>query len=184
MSPDDFGPVLLIASPGMRDATFERTVVLLWHHDDEGAIGVVVNRPVEHKLADVLILDEGMEPVPEDDASQVRWGGPVDTGMGTVVTLGNVQEDEGWMLNCGIGVTRSQEALGRLLKERAPLLLCLGYAGWGPGQLDREIEAGGWLFTDVDPELVFREPSESVYDKALASLGLTPGTVWMNPISE
>ena len=108
MSPDDFGPVLLIASPQMRDATFERTVVLLWHHDDEGAIGVVVNRPVDHRLADVLILDEGMEPVPDDDSSQVRWGGPVDTGMGTVVTLGNVLEDEGWMLRCGIGVTRSR----------------------------------------------------------------------------
>jgi putative transcriptional regulator len=132
----------------------------------------------------VLVLYEGMDPVPDDDASEVRWGGPVDTGMGTVVTLGGVEEDEGWTFSCGIGVTRSQEALVRLLRDHAPILLCLGYAGWGPGQLDREIEAGGWLFADVDVDLVFKEPSENVYEKALATLGLTPGTVWMPPISE
>jgi len=184
VSPGDFGPVLLIASPQMRDAVFERTVVLLWHHDDEGAIGVVVNKAVDHKLADVLLLDEGMDAVPEDDQSQVRWGGPVDTGMGTVVTLGAVDDDEGWSFPCGINVTRSQEALVRLLRDRAPMLLCLGYAGWGPGQLDKEIEAGGWLFADVDVDLVFKEPSDNVYDKALQTLGLTPGKFWMAPISE
>lgn len=184
MSPDSIGPMLLIASPQMRDPFFEGTVVLLWHHDEEGAIGVVVNRPVEHRLSEVLVIDEGMSPVPAGDESPVLWGGPVETSMGTVVTLGHIAEDEGWMLTCGIGVTRSQEALTRLLSQGAPLMLCLGYAGWGPGQLDNEIQAGGWLWTDIDPELVFQSEPEQRYERALASLGLTPNTVWMQPISE
>ncbi|MBW1878597.1 MAG: YqgE/AlgH family protein [Deltaproteobacteria bacterium] len=184
MSPDSIGPTLLIASPQMHDAFFEHTLVLLWHHDDEGAIGVVVNRPIEHPLSDVLVLGEGMPDVPSDDKSQVLWGGPVEGDAGTVITMGKVHDDEGWQLACGISVTRSQDALGRLLGEGAPLILCLGYAGWGPGQLDREIEAGGWLYTDIDPQLVFEVPAETRWVTALATLGLTPTTVWMQPISE
>lgn len=184
MSPDSIGPTLLIASPQMRDAFFEQTLVLLWHHDDGGAIGVVVNRPIHHRLSEVLVLGEGMPDVPPDDESQVLWGGPVEGDAGTVLTLGDVHADEGWQLACGINVTRSQEALARLLEERAPLILCLGYAGWGPGQLDREIEAGGWLWTDIDPRLVFEVPTETRWETALATLGLTPTTVWMRPISE
>lgn len=184
MSPDSIGPTLLIASPQMRDAFFERTLVLLWHHDDEGAIGVVINRPIEHTLADVLVADDGLPTIPDDNASEVVWGGPVETQAGTVVTLGQVKPEEGWQLDCGIGVTRSLEALGRLIAEDVPLMLCLGYAGWGPGQLDREIEAGGWLWTDIDPELVFTADPEERWEQALATLGLTPATVWMQPIQE
>ena len=72
----------------------------------------------------------------------------------------------------------------RLLTERRQIILCLGYAGWGPGQLDAEIEAGGWLYTDATSDLVFDAPTEEGYERALQSLGLTPETVWMQPISE
>jgi putative transcriptional regulator len=69
------------------------------------------------------------------------------------------------------------------LLEQAPMLLCVGYAGWGPGQLDQEVHAGGWLYTDVDPGLVLGAP-EGAWERALATLGLTPTTVWMQPIDE
>jgi putative transcriptional regulator len=184
VSQDSIGPALLIASPQMHDAFFEGTLVLLWHHDEEGAIGVVINRPIDHRLSEVLVVEEGSPPVPEDDDTQVLWGGPVETGVGTVVTRGHVEKDEGWMLECGIGVTRSQEALNRLMAERASLMLCLGYAGWGPGQLDREIQAGGWLWTDIDADLVFEADPAQRYERALATLGLTKSTVWMQPITE
>lgn len=176
-------PSLLIASPQSRDPFFERTVVLVWHHDPEGAIGVVVNRHLKHQLNDVLEVDrtvplEGFTDVP------VVWGGPVESGSGTVVTIGRISKDEGWVLPSGLGVTQSQDVLLRLLKDRAPLMLCLGYAGWGPGQLDREIELGGWLWTDCDASIVFDTPPEDRYDRALASLGLTATSVWMQPINE
>lgn len=176
-------PSILIASPQMKDPFFEGSVVLVWHHEEDGAIGVVVNRTLEHKLPDVLDVDKDIDLSPYAE-TLVSWGGPVESASGTVVTEGEITEDEGWVLPDGLGVTRSQEALTRLLHHRAPILLCLGYAGWGPGQLDHELELGGWLFTDCAAKLLFEVPVEDRYEKALATLGLTPHTVWMPPISE
>ncbi len=174
---------LLIASPQMRDPFFERAVVLVWHHDEDGAIGVVINRPLSQQLDEVLM------PMDEVDVSghhdnRVTWGGPVETTSGTILTQGEIGDDEGWVLPGGIAVTRSQDALIRLIGEDAPIVLCLGYAGWGAGQLDREIETGGWLVLEVEAELVFDREVEALYERALGRLGLTPSTVWMQPISE
>ncbi|MEQ1506328.1 MAG: YqgE/AlgH family protein [Myxococcota bacterium] len=185
-------PSLLIASPQMRDPNFEKTVVLVWHHDAQGAIGVVVNRPTGHRLDEVLDFpldrsgrDSGRPPdAPIRTDVPVAWGGPVENGSGTVVTIGAITDDEGWMLPSGLSVTRSHEALTRLLEEGAPMMLCLGYAGWGPGQLDKEIELGGWLWTDCDASIVFGTPPDERYDRALASLGLQAHQVWMQPVNE
>jgi putative transcriptional regulator len=176
-------PALLIASPQMTDPFFERTVVLLWHHDEDGAVGVVLNRPLEQRLGDVVSVDADVDAAPYDD-DVIHWGGPVETDSGTVVTRADLLSGEGWQLDCGVGVTRSQEALVRLMRSHAPIRLCLGYAGWGPGQLDQEIASGGWLLTGVDPELVMSGDGEALYERALATLGLTPHTVWMTPIDE
>lgn len=176
-------PTLLIASPQKHDPLFDRTVVLVWHHDADGAIGVVVNRHLEHRLDDVVDIDKALGLDRYGDVP-VAWGGPMETGSGTVVTVGTLSEEEGWVLPNGLGITRSQEAMLRLLRDRAPLMLCLGYAGWAPGQLDREIAEGSWLWTDCDVSIVFDTPPEDRYDRALASLGLTPTTVWMQPIDE
>lgn len=176
-------PCLLIASPQMHDAFFEKALVLLWHHDENGAIGVVVNKPLDRPLPEVLELPEPME-LSAYDRTLVSWGGPVETHHGTVVAIAEVDDEEGWNLPGGLAVTRSQDALVRLLRDRAELMLYLGYAGWGPEQLDTEIERGSWLVTDVDPDLVLRLPAEARYDTALATLGLTQQTVWMTPIDE
>ena len=83
-----------------------------------------------------------------------------------------------------IAVSPSIQCMAELLEEGRPFALCLWYAGWGPAQLDGEIESGSWLVSDLDPELVLRAPLETRYLRALASLGLTPDTVWMSPIDE
>lgn len=173
---------LLIASPQMKDPFFERSVVLVWHHDEDGAIGVVVNRPLEHTLPNVLELPGDID-LSTYRSTHVAWGGPVETGSGTVVTPRMVPGDEGWNVQ-GIGISRSMDVLLSLLTHQHPVLLCLGYAGWGPGQLDEEIRAGGWLWTDPDPRLVFDTPHEDRYERALATLGLTAQTVWMQPVDE
>ncbi len=176
-------PNILIASPQLRDPNFERTVVLLWQYDAEGAAGVVVNRTMPHLLTDVLDKERDLDLRPYRD-DHVAWGGPVDRFTGTAITRGVVSDDEGWTLEGGLAVTRSQETLRRLITDRRPVLLCLGYAGWSPGQLDREIELGGWLFTDCDAALVFDVPIAERYDRALATLGVTASDVWMKPVNE
>jgi putative transcriptional regulator len=179
-------PRLLIASPQMRDPFFQRTVVLLWHHDTDGAIGVVINRLMEHELLDVIDVDREQHPMdlsPYQD-TLVGWGGPVESASGTVVTRGEIRDDEGWVLEGDLKVTRSQDALVRLLGEGAEIHLVLGYAGWGPGQLDEEISSGGWLWTDCDASILFEHAPERRYHVALASLGLNETNVWMQPIDE
>lgn len=174
---------LLIASPQMKDTFFERTVILVWHHDEDGAIGVVINRPLGHSLADVLAVTDDID-LSSYDGTEVGWGGPVEAGSGTVITRAPLTEEEGWTVVPGVAVTRSQDALMRLLAEGADLLLCLGYAGWGPGQLDKEIGEGAWLWTDASPDIVFDPKLDERYDLALKSLGLTANSVWMRPIEE
>lgn len=175
-------PTFLIASPQMGDPLFERTVVLLWHHDEDGAIGVVINRPLEHTLPNVLELPERVD-LSTYTHTHVGWGGPVENGSGTVVTTVPVPDDEGWNVQ-GIGVSRSMDVLVSLLERREPVLLCLGYAGWGPGQLDQEIVQGGWILTEPDPALIFETPADERYERALATLGLRPEHLWMQPIDE
>ncbi|MBX2803597.1 MAG: YqgE/AlgH family protein [Myxococcales bacterium] len=159
--------------------------MLVWHHSEEdGALGVVINRALTHRLPEVLDLEDDVDLTAYDD-TQVVWGGPMETGSGTVITKAGLEdEDEGWILPNGLGVTRSHYALVRLLEAQAPVMLCLGYAGWAPGQLDREIEEGGWLFTDCDAAIMFETAPEDRYDRALASLGLTSSMVWMQPVDE
>jgi putative transcriptional regulator len=175
------GAGILIASPQMRDPNFERTVVLLCQHDGEGAIGLVINRdgpiPVGAVLQRLNMLSGRGGDTP------TWWGGPVGPGTGFVLWRGHEDVEEGWSLG-GVMVSPSAERLRQLVEARDRFHLCLGYAGWGPGQLDTEISSGSWIYTEVDPALVFEVPQPERYREALASLGLTPETVWMTPIDE
>lgn len=176
-------PILLIASPQSQDPLFGKTVVLVWEHDEQHAVGVVINRPLQHSLPEVLDLDDDIDMAPYLD-SVVGWGGPVDTGVGTVVTPADIRDDEGWTLSCGLSITRSQDALVRLLHRQAPVFLVLGYAGWGAGQLDDEIRQGAWIVSECDPALVLDVAPEDRYERALAAVGLTTRSIWMQPVDE
>lgn len=173
-------PLLLIASPQMRDPIFEGSLVLLWHHDSDGAAGVVINRPLEHHIEEVIQVSADLDLSPYAE-TRINWGGPVEGNSGTVVTHQEMVGDEGLELPHGLALTHSQETLTRILQQGAPVMLCIGYAGWGPGQLEREMEEGAWLWTDCDANLVLNIPPDERYDAALASLGLSAHSVLMTP---
>lgn len=173
-------PGLLIASPQMRDTNFARSVVLLLQHQDEGALGLVINRESSLKVADVV----GRLKLPgvRRSSASTLWGGPVEPGAGFVIFRG--ESSEGWNVNPGIGVSSSRERLATLAQGVDPFLLCLGYAGWGAGQLDREFETGSWVWVEASPELLFEVEMAQRYDAALARLGVTAGNLWMYPVNE
>ncbi len=175
-------PGILIASPQMRDPNFEGTVVLLWHHDEGGAMGAVVNRPTTITMGEVLSQLDVKADIPPETA--VLWGGPVEEGAGFVIFQGEIDPQMGWRPVEGVAVSPSREMLEEVLRRHAPFHLCLGYAGWGPGQLEEEIATGSWLYTDIDRTLLFDLPLEQRYRSALARLGLSPEQVWMTPIDE
>ena len=174
---------LLIASPQLRDPNFTSTVVLICHHDEEGALGVVVNRETPITVAEIL-RELKMSPAPDRDALRVLWGGPVEQGTGFLVFRGTCDESEGWNLPGGVTVTTNPPRFRELLPGEQPFLMCLGCAGWGPGQLDDEIRQGSWLYTELDPKLLFDEPVGARYEAALGRLGLRATQVWMNPVDE
>ena len=170
----------------MRDPWFERSLVLLCQHNEEGALGLIINREGDVDLQEVvdrLTEDHGEFGDLLDGAKKTWWGGPVGDGAGFVLFPGVVNDGEGW--NVGpVAVSPSLERLAELIRHGAAFELCLGYAGWGPGQLAEEIESGSWLAADIDPKIVFDTPFEQRYEKALAQIGLTPETIWMQPINE
>lgn len=179
--------LLLIAAPSLSDTYFHRSVVLVWHHDEDGAMGVVVNRAVDHAVDDLLDLGEssGLSAnLSTYSGQKALWGGPVESTSGTVICREPVEDEEGWTIASDLGVTRSQEILMTLIADLKPLLLCLGYAGWGPGQLDQELAEGAWLWTDCDASLLFDTPVDERYDRALASLGLAAADIGVGAPAE
>ena len=170
----------------MRDQWFERALILLCQHDDEGALGLVINRESDIALQEVidkLTEDHGEFGELKNGTRPTWWGGPVGDGAGFVLFRGTVEEGEGWCID-GVAVSPSLERLEELIRSEVGFELCLGYAGWGPGQLEDEIATGSWVPVDIDHEIVFDTPVEERYDKALAQLGVAPGQVWMQPINE
>ena len=170
---------MLIAAPSMQDPNFVRTVVLICQHDEQGAVGLVINREGPVGIDDVL---EKLEIDHSTTYDSPTWtGGPVRPGTGFVLWRGQVEPDEGWNVGDGVAVSPSAERLVRLATTGRPFALCLGYAGWSPGQLDREVQTGSWLFTDVDRNIILEQPLEERYELALSRLGLTAATVVMTP---
>ena len=170
----------------MRDSNFAGTVVLLWHFGEDGAMGVVINRSMAIDIGEVgRQLDINEQDIAEPEApDRVLWGGPVEPGAGFLLFRGAVPDDEGWNVNDHIAITTSQERLENVLRGGGEYRLCLGYAGWAPGQLENEIELGSWLYTEARSKLVFDEAIDERYDLALAQLGLMASQVWMTPIDE
>jgi putative transcriptional regulator len=176
-------PCLLISSPQMKDPFFEGTVILLCQHDENGALGLVINR--ETSLSVQNVLEQLEISLPEHFTEHtVNWGGPVEPGAGFIVFPGAVPDDEGWNVGDGIAVSPSRDQLIEALVQEQPFLLCLGYAGWGAGQLDQEIAKGSWLVTDVDMDIVLAADMDERYDSSLEQMGLNAMGVWMQPVDE
>ena len=175
-------PGFLIASPQMRDPYFEKTVVLLCHYDDEGALGMVINR--EGPISIGAVTQEVNVATPVNGEHMTWWGGPVGTGTCFVLWRGSTSGAEGWTIEEEIAVSQSLERLERLVQLGSSFHVSIGYAGWSAQQLDDEIERGSWLYVEADPAIVFETPIEQRYDRALLLLGLTREMVWMQPIDE
>lgn len=174
-------PGLLVAAPSLRCPFFNHTVVLLVEHDDDGALGFVVNRPTERKV-DSLLASLDVEDRAEELGGEVWLGGPCAPDTGWVLfdpSSGDTRDVEAVELAPRIAVSASRAFLERLARGRGPecYAVLLGYAGWGPGQLDDEIREGSWIWIDADPSLVFDRAHPERWAAALATLGIDPARV-------
>ena len=170
---DSLAPGLLIAVPHLLDPNFHRSVVLLIEHGEQGALGVVVNRPSKLKVGEVLEkLGVGYEGDPE---ARVLVGGPVQPESGMVIHAEGNAPGDSRPVTDSIFVGSSLAALGRLFNRQGTrALFLLGHAGWGAGQLEGEIEAGAWIPAPADEALIFGADRPGLWDRALREQGIDP----------
>ncbi len=167
---------LLVAMPGMQDERFARTVIYMCAHNAEGAMGLVVNRAL-----DALSFPDLLEQLDIDTSTamenvDVHFGGPVETGRGFVLHSPDYLQEGTMVVADGVALTATVEILRAIASGNGPQrhLLALGYAGWGPGQLDSEIKANGWLNVGADDGLVFDTNLNTKWDRAMGKLGIDP----------
>lgn len=170
---------ILIAMPGMADPRFQRSVVLICAHSDEGAMGLVLNRPLPEIDFGDLLDQLGIEA--DDDARriEVRFGGPVEPGRGFVLhSVPEHGDDPEGRLRIGraLAMTTTRDILEDLAHGNGPeaAVLALGYAGWGPGQLEDEMLQNGWLTGDGADELIFGADHAAKWPAALKAQGIDP----------
>ena len=174
----------LIAMPGMVDPTFAGTVIYLCEHTDKGALGLVINKPVDIKLRNLFEKVE-LSLTREDIAdAPVFFGGPVQTERGFVLhervqaegEQGSPYSSTLAIAGAPLDMTTSKDVLEALADGSGPkkLLVTLGYSGWGAGQLEDELSRNGWLTVGADPAIIFDTPIEQRYERALSLLGFDP----------
>ncbi len=171
---------LLIAMPGMADPRFDRSVIFLCAHSAEGAMGLVVNHPVTDLTFDELLSQLDISPSAVMTGVPVHMGGPVEHGRGFVLHSAEYTESEATLqVGAEFGMTATLDILEDIAQGRGPArtLMALGYAGWGPGQLEGEIARNAWLTAQASSEIVFDTPAASKWERALGSLGVDPLTL-------
>ena len=175
-------PALLISMPQLCDPNFHRTVILLCRHSPEGALGLVVNRPLMTS-GHVVVNLEASEQMSTDRDLQVWVGGPVEPHRSWMLVGEEAgQEVQGARIAEHLYLSTSPDLLRRLLEPSPPphARLIVGYAGWGPGQLEAELEESSWLVSDVDRDLLFNVPAEQMWETAIRRLGADPSTLQMS----
>ena len=166
---------LLVAMPQMTDPRFARSVVYVCAHSEEdGAMGLVVNKLLASLTMDELMTHLQLEPGELSRTRPVHFGGPVEPGRGFVLHTPDYHEEATLAIGEQFAVTATLEILRAIGKGEGPRrnLLALGYAGWAPGQLDAEMNANGWLCVVPDTELVFESDIDTRWQRALAKLGV------------
>ena len=166
----------LIAMPELQDPNFSRTVTLICQHDANGALGVVINRPLEQlTLQDILDQFDLSSPASDSPiGAPVYLGGPVQQQLGLVLHEGIGKWSSTLKISDELGLTSSRDILESMSTAHGPdhALLTLGYAGWGAGQLEDEIQDNAWLSVEADCEIIFRTPPKERWQAAAAKIGV------------
>ena len=166
---------LLIAMPAMGDARFVRAVVFICAHSEDGAMGLIINKPVAELGLRGLLDQVGVRVVPELGDRPVHFGGPVEHARGFVLHSGDYRSRITTLpVGPSFGMTATVDVLEDMGAGHGPerAIVALGYAGWGPGQLEGELAQNGWLTVDAAPDLVFGTPDAGKWEAALKRLGV------------
>jgi len=167
---------LLIAMPAMSDPRFQQSVIYVCAHTPEGAMGLVLNRPLQRPSFDDLLRQLEVAPVPPARRIRLCQGGPMDNARGFVLHTSDWTGEGSLRVNEGLALTASLDVLKAIAEGGGPRegILALGYAGWGPGQLDAEIQQNAWLSAPADETIVFDGDNDTKWRRAFGTLNIDP----------
>lgn len=170
------GGQLLLAMPGMADPRFDGSVILMCEHGEEGSLGLIVNHPMQLKLGSVLKQLNLAGEDAEINERTVFSGGPVETERGFVIHDAPGRFADSLNLGDTLSVSSSEQILEAIGRGNGPgrFIIVLGYAGWGPGQLDDELRANAWLPVPATPELIFETSIKDRWRRAAIQVGIDP----------
>ena len=165
---------LLVAMPGMPDPRFAKAVIYMCAHNDEGAMGLMINQPMADFTFPDLMEQLGIAAGTDTSSITVQFGGPVEQGRGFVLHSPDYVHESTLVVDADVALTATVDILKAIAHGHGPAhrLLALGYAGWGPGQLDAEILQNGWLSVKADPNIVFNADLNGKWQQALTKLGI------------
>jgi len=167
---------LLVAMPSMQDPRFARSVICLCAHSDDGAMGLVLNKPLDGLSFEDLLKQLNLDPVPPQRRIRLMAGGPVENGRGFVLHTADWETEGSLKVQPDVVLTASVDILKAIAGGGGPRqgVLALGYAGWGPGQLESEIAENAWLSVPADERLLFAASPDKLWREALAKLHVDP----------
>ncbi len=168
----------LIAMPGLNDPSFDHSLIFLCHHDDEGAMGLIINQETDANIEELLAQ---LDIQPEKELPQkVLHGGPVQQEQGFILhSTETGPHPKSDIISDNIALSGSMDVLQHIASGQGPrkYLVSLGYAGWAPEQLEDEIQNNSWLTAPADIDILFHVPNHLKWEKAVASLGFDPKTL-------
>ena len=176
----DFSGQLLVAMPGMGDPRFDRAVIFMCAHSEDGAMGLIVNKPSEDLSFEDLIEQLSIKTDGQVANAPIHFGGPVEHGRGFVLHTSDYNSDNATLkVDGAFGMTATLDVLEDIARGEGPSasILALGYSGWGPGQLEGEIQQNGWLLCEASSDIVFDVPNAGKWGAALKTLGIDPLTL-------
>jgi putative transcriptional regulator len=174
--PRYFAGQFLVAMPSMGDPRFEKSVIYMCAHSEDGAMGLIVNQPLEELKFPDILEQMGIESTPECNRITVHCGGPLESARGFVLHSSDYQMDGTMVVDEAVALSATTEVLKAIAYGTGPkkCLMALGYAGWGAGQLDEEIISNAWLNVPSDNELLWSFEDDAKWDRALGKLGISP----------
>jgi len=175
--PNSLTGQVLIAMPGLDDPEFDHSVVYICAHGEDGAMGLIVNRPLPKPSFPDLLRQLNIGDTPPIRAIGLGKGGPVENARGFVLHSADWTTDDSLRVGEDVALTASLDILKAIANGSGPHrgFLALGYANWGPGQLDREMRENAWLTADADPELLWGSDHEGKWSRAMSKLNIQPG---------
>ena len=167
---------LLVAMPGMRDPRFHKTVIYMCAHNADGAMGLVINRALESFSFPDMLKQLEIDVSGMGERINIHFGGPVESGRGFVLHSQDYLQEATMVVEQDMALTATVDILKAIAFGTGPRqsLLALGYAGWGPGQLDSEIKANGWLHVAPDTDLLFGSDLDGKWERAIRKIGVDP----------